>query len=225
MKKFIRNKKGKIITGAIFTVGILLFISIPVTAKVQNRLDHPEVVNEQNRDMIGKETFDNYVLKFQDGRYIDSNGITYSEADLNKEKQRTIPNNPIVKEIKLENFIPSSIVEFEAEEKNGYFISPEIITINGSLSVLTKTNGEGWDFKPGEKLSIRFKKYNSEVVTHQNLMIGVIKDGILNKGEIFDKLERKYELTISDPGTYYIYLLNASSDTITLKNGEVIISQ
>ncbi|WP_152399117.1 hypothetical protein [Paenibacillus cellulositrophicus] len=248
MKKFMNSKKGKIITGTVLTIGILLIISVPVTAEVQNKLNRqgivneqnklnqpdkvnkqnklnqPVIVNEQNRDMIGEETQDNYILKYQDGKYVDSDGNKYSEAELSNKIQKTIPNNPIVKQIKMENFVPSSIVEFETKESNGVFNSPEIITINGSLSVLTKINGEGWDLKPNEKVSFSFEKYKSKVVDSQKLIVGLIKNGTLNNGDIFDKIEGKYEFTVSEPGIYYIYFVNASSESITLKNGHVLIS-
>jgi hypothetical protein len=104
-------------------------------------------------------------------------------------------------------------------------ISPEIFTINGSVNILTKTNGEGWDIKEGDKIEYDFEKYQSEVVENQNLLIGYIKDGVLIKGEEFRQLKGEYKLSINEPGKYYVYLISASSDPIALKNGTLKISK
>ncbi|MEC0240186.1 hypothetical protein P4H66_10035 [Paenibacillus dokdonensis] len=97
------------------------------------------MITDENRDQIGKETFSDYYIVNREGEIIDSleNEVTQEE------KSMGVPENRIIKQINLENFMPSSIVEFEGKEENGVTISPELLTINGSVNILTKTNGEG----------------------------------------------------------------------------------
>ncbi|WP_054402369.1 hypothetical protein [Paenibacillus solani] len=134
-------------------------------------------------------------------------------------------NNRIITKIMEDNFIPSSIIELETKEKNGVYISPEIITVNGSLSVLTDTNGRGWELKAGNSVEYVFEKYKSEVVEYQNILIGYVKDGVLNPSQKFDQLKGNYNLTIEESGRYYFYIINASSDTIALKEGELRLTK
>jgi hypothetical protein len=195
-----KNKKrtlfGVIIVGVIVITGISILLP-----DNQGMLKQPVLITDDNRHLIGKET------------------IEFSQDKLLKQTQTSIPTNRMIKQINEENFIPSSIVEFKTKEENGVFISPEIITINGSISVLTNPNGGGWYLKAGDKIGYAFQKYESEVIANQKLLIGFIKDGVLNKGQEFNQLKGDYTLTIEESGEYHVFLLNASSDTIALKDG------
>jgi hypothetical protein len=189
-------------------------------AEIYPKLKQPELITDENRQLVGKETYADYSIIYRNGKYVDSNGNEISQV-----VDTDIPDSRIVKKILHDTYVPSSIVEFETLEKNGSFISPEIITINGSLSILTKKNGEGWNLKVGDKVSFSFEKYISEVVSNQNLVIGYIKDGVLVYGKGFSQSAGTYELTISEAGEYYIYLINASSDSISMKEGNLKISE
>lgn len=216
-----------VIFGGILFGAIVLTTSTTLIAykQKQNELNKSVLITDENRDQIGKETFSDYYIVNRDGKFINSLGNEISQEEILKKKSVSVPENRIIKQINLENFMPSSIVEFEGREENGVTISPEILTINGSVNILTKTNGEGWDLKKGDKIEYDFAKYQSEVVENQNLLIGYIKEGVLNKGEEFRQLKGEYRLAISDPGKYYVYLICASSDPIFLKNGTIKISR
>ncbi|MNW44727.1 hypothetical protein D3C74_219660 [compost metagenome] len=204
---------------------ISLITLTSVLAANQRMLRSSELLTDDNKQLIGKETISEYHIVYRDGKYIDSYGNEISEGDLLKSTQNSIPKNRIIQQINLNNFIPSSIVEFETKLIDRMFISPEIITINGSVSILTKSDGEGWDLELGDQIRFVFDKYPSEVIDNQKLLIGYIKDGILNQGQVSDQLKGEYLLNIDDSGEYYVFLLNVSSDPISLKKGTLMISK
>jgi hypothetical protein len=210
---------------AIMLIALIFIISVPAIAEKKLFLKQPELITDTNRSLIGKETTDGFYIICRDGKYLDSKGNELSESDLSSRIISNIPDNRIVKQINDDIFIPSSIVEFETKEENGNFISPEIITINGSLSIFTKKDGQGWDLKSGDTISFTFKKYKSEVVANQSLLIGYIKDGTLMEADSFTSLDGTYQHTIDDAGNYYIYLINASSDSISLYQGTLKINK
>ncbi|MGG3284420.1 hypothetical protein [Paenibacillus solani] len=199
-------------------IGIIVVGLSTSTACTPKEIKQPELITDSNRHLIGKETTGDYMIS-RNGVFIDSNGIEYSLEELKNRTRNGLPQNRIITKIMEENFMPSSIFELETNEKNGVFISPEIITVNGSLSVLTDTNGRGWELKAGDSVEYVFEKYRSEVVENQNMLIGYVKDGVLYPSQKFDQLKGKYNLTIEESGQYYFYIINASSDTIALKEG------
>jgi hypothetical protein len=74
----------------------------------------------------------------------------------------------------------------------------------------------------GDTLEFNFEKYKSRVVNQQNLIIGYIKDGVMYEGEAYQQLSDSYVLEAQDKGEYFLYLLSASSDYLTLKQGELV---
>ena len=161
---------------------------------------------------------------YRNGVYIDSNGVEYSPEELKNRTRNGLPENRIVTKIMEENYMPSSIFELETREKRSIYF-PEIITVNGSLNVLTDTNGSGWELKAGDSVEYVFEKYKSEVVENQNILIGYVKDGVLYPSQKFDQLKGNYNLTIKESGKYYFYIINASSDTIALKEGALRLTK
>ncbi|MNW47275.1 hypothetical protein D3C74_246010 [compost metagenome] len=202
---------------------ISLIVLSSVLASNHLPLTKSELLTDDNRHLIGKETISNYYVIYQNGKYIDSNGKEISKDELLSKSQDQIPENRIIQHINLKNFAPSSIVEFKTDSQDGMFISPEIITINNSVSTLTKSDGKGWELEKGNKIRFDLTKYPSEVIENQKLMIGYVKDGVLNEGQVFEQLDGEYAVEVADPGVYYLYLINVSSDPISLKNGTLII--
>lgn len=223
-EKKILGMKKLILGGTLVGVFVLVSsITLIADHQKKNMVEKSVLITDENRNQIGKESFSDYYIVNHNGKFIDSLGNEISQEELLQKKTEGIPKNRIIKQIKFENFNPSSITEFEGQENNEVTILPEIFTINGSVNILTKTNGEGWDLKEGDKLEYDFEKYQSEVVENQNLIIGYIKDGVLIKGEEFRQLKGEYELPIKESGKYYVYLISASSDPISLKNGTIKI--
>lgn len=94
--------------------------------------------------------------------------------------------------------------------------------INGSVNVITNSDDSAWEFRQKDLITLKFEKYESEI-ENQNLIIGIIQDGVLRKGESYRDLEGEYTYEVLQDGEYYIYLLNGSSDPISLKKGEIKI--
>ncbi|HEY2494424.1 MAG TPA: hypothetical protein VGI33_16160 [Paenibacillus sp.] len=112
--KKILNMKILIFGGILFGV-IVLTTSITLMAdkQKQNEFKKSVLITDENRDQIGKETFSDYYIVNQEGKLIDSLGNEISQKELLKKKSVGIPENRIIKRIKFENFMPSSIIEFE----------------------------------------------------------------------------------------------------------------
>ncbi|MGG4093485.1 hypothetical protein [Paenibacillus lautus] len=205
-------------------IGIIVVGLSTIIACNPKEIKETQLITDYNRHLIGKETSGDYMI-YRNGVYIDSNGIEYSLEELKNRTRNGLPENRIITKIMEENFMPSSIFELETKEKNGVFISPEIITVNGSISVLTDTNGRGWELKAGDSVEYVFEKYRSEVIEKQNILIGYVKDGVLYPSQKFDQLKGNYNLTIDESGQYYFYIINASSDTIALKEGTLRLTK
>ncbi|MGG3281100.1 hypothetical protein [Paenibacillus solani] len=205
-------------------IGTMAFGLSTIIACTPKEVKQTELITDTNRHLIGKESSGDYMI-YRNGVYIDSNGVEYSPEELKNRTRNSLPENRIITETMEENFIPPSIFEIETKEKNGVFISPEIITVNGSVNVLTDTNGRGWELKAGDSVEYEFEKYKSEVVEYQNIFIGYVKDGVLNPWQKFDQLMGNYNLTIEESGQYYFYIINASSDTIALKEGALRLTK
>ena len=94
--------------------------------------------------------------------------------------------------------------------------------VNNSACILTKEDGTGFHLKKGDKIEYNFEKYKSKVVEQQTLIIGYVKDGVMYQGETYNDLKDSYTLVAQDDGDYFIYLLSASSDYLTLKQGNLI---
>lgn len=173
-----------------------------------NDLFGAELVTSENVGLIGKEIIDHSDQKVTHGE----------EIGTSNESENVIAENRIIKGLANDNIVlPSSISEFEV--KNG--VTPEIIMTNGSMAVFYLNNYEGWSCKTGDTLTFSFEKYESEVVSNQTLVIGYIRDGILYEGESFENMSGCYELSVKEEGEYNIYIISATSDYLTLKQGSI----
>ena len=102
-------------------------------------------------------------------------------------------------------------------------VTPEMIFPNGAMAVITRADSEGWNCEIGDKLVCEFEKYPLESNKNQGLAIGYIADGIIYEPELYQSsLEVSYEVDIENDGEYYIYIVGASSDPVSLKEGEVV---
>lgn len=138
--------------------------------------------------------------------------------------QEEIPENRIIKEIQINDFSPSSIIEIITDKDDtSSYSTPEIILVNNSVCVLTKEDGSGWDLEKGDILEYHFDKYPSSVVDRQTLLIGYVKNNVMYEGEIYRQLSGSYTLDVQEKGEYFLYLLSASSDYLTLKQGEIYL--
>ena len=200
---------------------LVIILTIPTYAAVNYILEASMPVNETNKNFIGKEIQDTYYIIYRDGKYIDSNGKV---VDMNiTDTKSVLASSRIVSKIEQPNFMPNSIVEIESVDyTHNKCAYPELILINGSACILTSKNAQGWNLSAGDQLAFNFDKYPSEVVDKQNLIIGVVKDGVLLEGNSFWDDKGEYSYIAKEKGLYYIYLISGSSDYLTLKESTVI---
>lgn len=203
-------------------IAILLFSCISVYAALDS-LSSSTLIDDSNRSLIGTEIHDSSYIICKDGVYNNEKGEEINIDKLEK-PGNGFPESRIVKSSKITNFIPSSIVEFPTEESTGIFISPEIILVNNSLCILTKDSGNGWELSENDMITYSFEKYGSDLIDNQTLIVGYIKDGVMYEGEAFDDLVGEYNFSPSESGKYYLYLLSASSDYLSLKKGGLEIN-
>jgi hypothetical protein len=197
---------------------------VPITVKAANylMLTRSAVVDDSSRSLIGTEVIDKNYIIYKNGTYINAKGEVIDLDKLSK-AQEGIPENRIIKEIQIDNYSPSSIVEVIVDKVGDHsYSSPEIILFNNSACVLTKEDGSGWNLDKGDTLEFDFEKYKSSVVNQQNLIIGYVRDGVMYQGETYQQLSASYALKVQDKGEYFIYLISASSDYLSLKQGELL---
>lgn len=224
MKKLNKEKfmYKRLVQTVCFTLFVCLLVPVTARAAIHLILMRSSIVDDSNRSLIGTEIIDKNYIIYKNGTYINARGEV---IDLEKliNAQEGIPENRIINEIEIDNYTPSSIVEVIVDKtgENAYS-SPEIILVNNSVSVLSKEDGSGWILDKGDTLEYKFEKYKSSVVDKQNLIVGYVKDGVMYQGETYQQLSDSYVLKAQDKGEYFIYLLSASSDYLTVKQGELV---
>jgi hypothetical protein len=61
----------------------------------------------------------------------------------------------------------------------------------------------------------------NQLVENQTLVIGVIKDGVLKEGIPFRSKDGVFTFTAEEDGEYFLYLLSASTEYQTIREGIV----
>lgn len=173
---------------------------------IEKSINHAEYLTDKNKNLIGTE--------------IQESGIS-SQND-SKENLNSIPYKNIISSTDEKVLPPSSIDEFILKEENNKYITPEIITVNGSMSLFIKKDGSGIKLNKGQSLTINFNKYKSK---SQNILIGYILNGKMMNGKDFADLSGSYTITATESGEYYLYIINASSDYVAFKEGNIVISE
>lgn len=175
-----------------------------------------QVVNDENRAFIGKEVI------------VDINDVVIVNPEEEEKiaesgnKELVLRNSHIVKCIDSEMVQPSSIDEFPVIDG----MIPEVIMTNGAAVIFYHGNYKGWKCDVGDKLIFDFSKYESEVVEEQALVLGYVLDGVMyNSEEVFRKVDGRYEFSIESAGEYYIYVISATSDYLTLREGEIKVEK
>ncbi len=207
---------------ALIAAAVLLMSSFTVYASV-NHIFYAEKIDESNKHLVGSEATGPHILY--------DNGVYYNEnnevIDINAALQSSsvIPDNRIVESIDIPDFYPPAIVEFLTQNENNGYASPDIIMHNAVVCVLTQGDGNarGWNLEKGDKLTYSFEKYDSEVLSYQTLGIGYIKDGVMYPWDYYKEQSGIYTQEIKEAGEYYIYLINLSSDYLSIKEGMISI--
>ena len=199
-----------------FAVVILAGI-ITVTIKNRNRLLEPvpQLVTSQNRNMIGKinkvKADTGYVIKDPEGTIVESEGQT----------GRPEMKNNLICTYYDEDFEPSAITNIETTKEDDIYQIPELMFFNSNIVIFTQNN-VGWNLQKGDQINLSFEKYPSEI-ENQAIEIGVLYNKALNKGEVLRDLEGTYTYTAEEPGEYYLYMIGGSTESITLKSGEIAV--
>ena len=199
-----------------FAVVILAGI-ITVTIKNRNRLLEPvpQLVTSQNRNMIGKinkvKADTGYVIKDPEGTIVESKGQT----------GRPEMKSNLICTYYDEDFEPSAITNIETTKEDDIYQIPELMFFNSNIVIFTQNNA-GWNLQKGDQINLSFEKYPSEI-ENQAIEIGVIYNKALNKGEVLRDLEGTYTYTAEEPGEYYLYMIGGSTESITLKSGEIAV--
>lgn len=171
-----------------------------------------ELVTDENEGLIGKEVIDNSKSEITHGE----------ESNTENNAGNVITESHIIKSVADDNIVlPLSVSEFKVENDT----TPEIIMTNGSMAVFYLEDYAGWNCKAGDILTFSFEKYESDVVSNQVLVIGYIKDGVMYDGESFGSLSGSYELKVREGGEYNLYIISATSDYLTLKQGTINLSK
>lgn len=217
-KKTFRYKR---ILKTVCLILLITIIPVPVKAAINFIFTQTTLLNDSNRNLIGTEIIDKNYIVYSNGTYKNAKGDVVDFDELSKYQEK-LPDNRIINEVRLENFLPSSIVEIVTSNisKDSYNL-PEIMLVNSSVCVLTKEDGTGWNLKKGDTLEYNFEKYKSNISAKQTLIVGYVKDGVMYSGQSFIDLKDSYVLKAEDDGEYYVYLLSASSDYLTLKDGQL----
>lgn len=120
----------------------------------------------------------------------------------------------IIKEIEIENYQPVSIITSKVN-KNGTLSN--LAVANAELLILTNNEGNSWNMNTGDCFDFTFEKEESHI-KNQQIIIGYIHDGTLTDGEVYASLTGNYIYTVEEEGTYYLYIIGASSDDVLLKD-------
>ncbi len=161
-------------------------------------------VDDSNRDKIGKEIED-------DSNLTDTVGTEMTE-------QEYLLESSIITNLAKDVACPSSITDMKVE----YDAIPEIIMTNGSAVVFYQKDYNGLECSAGETLDVSIETYDSDVVENQKYVVGYVLNGIMYDGEICQG-DDNVKINVREEGEYFIYIINATSDYLTIKSGSVVI--
>lgn len=197
---------------------VLLIAAVPGYALMRGKLNISSVVTDENRYLVGTQTEDEYyIIIDDDGTCTDSFGNKGTVEEIISLNELPYTSD-IVKEIDDPVIKPSSFAEIRSERHFGRsYAYPPIILVNNSPCILTDDNGEGWYLDEGDTINVEITEDKIVGLRKQNMIIGCIQDGVLKSGVQLKEISDGYKLTAKDSGTYYIYLLSASSDYLTLE--------
>lgn len=229
-KKRALKKSWKVyFLAAVLVVTAFSSVSFAVRKRDVRRSYGAELVNETNQDLVGKElSAETSKIYDEKGNWVneDEYKAIYGEPYSDLFDWKTCP---LIREVDSDNCIPRTIDEFAVQEKEGTYVTPEVIFSNGAMVIFVKEDGSGWHLKKGERLLFEAEEYPSEIgwgkgqrVIYQYISNGtLIRDTSLEKEKV--SLEQSYEVTAEETGEYYICLTGGSSDPITMKKGTITV--
>lgn len=131
----------------------------------------------------------------------------------------------IINKDQIKTVFASTITNITVKENNGRYEIPELLTNNGDLVIFTKTDDSGWHLNKGEQLTIHYvldlKTNMQSDPKGENMEIGYIKNGELNRGGLKKEKEFSYTVTADAAGEYYFYTENFSAGKIIIASGSI----
>lgn len=177
-------------------------------------MNHATIIDDENEKFVGKEVQDNSQLessKSSKGFFGNQGAGTAALEDVRE--------NAVVDSFADGVLNPINITNFQTTDN----MTPEVIIPNGSAATFGQTDSVGWVCNVGEELVYQFEKYPSESIDQQSLVVGYILDGVMYPGEKNAELNGEYRVKVEKKGEYFIYVINAASDPLSLKNGGIHI--
>lgn len=185
-----------------------------------------EEINDTNREYVGK-------------RLMAADVTVVSLAEIREEaasrvKRRKKPEIQyempgFIKNIESEEHLPYAMDTFEAKKEDGYYMTPEVIFTNNAMVIFTKEGNRGWKLKKGQTLHFEAEEYPSEInwgrgqtIIYTHIMNGKLMNEEY-EGRGRHELLQKYDLQAEKDGEYYLCLVGASSDSISIKNGRLYV--
>lgn len=178
---------------------------------ILTNINSATLIDDENEKFIGKEVHDNNQLKSSKGFPKDQGAGNSNLEDALK--------NAVVASFADDVVKPMNITNFQTTDN----MTPEVIIPNGSAATFGQTDSVGWKCDVGDELVYQFEKYPSEAIDQQTLVVGYVLDGVMYPGEKFTELSGEYRFNIEVPGEYFIYVVNAASDPLSLQNGSIDI--
>ena len=175
------------------------------------------LIDDSNRHLVGKESYMSYTIIKADEE------LPPAEAPSDEVWETA----PLIKSHKNVVITPNTITEFAVTGDSGRYTTPEIIFGNNDLVIFEKEDGSGWKLDKGETLVFQVTEYESEINWGRGQIISFYyicnRDILKGKTEPRKALDQTFEITAEKDGEYYICLLGASSDPISLKEGSIVI--
>lgn len=185
-----------------------------------------EEINDANRAYVGKELKAGHTAEVRKESEIREEAAAGMSSRMESERTYELPG--FIKGIESYEKLPYAMDTFESKKEDGYYTTPEIIFTNNSMVIFTKEGEKGWELKKGQILHFETEEYPSQINwgRGQTIIYTYILDGkLMNKdyGDGRHGLSQKYDLKAEKSGEYYLCLIGASSDPISIKSGRLYV--
>lgn len=220
---FIKEKNSYNPLEGMITDGDCDWIDVDGLRKIFN--GNAALITDRNRDWIGKEMVGEAVV-IPSGQWEEyQEEMAEKSKNWKKERIERILSSDYISSIDDEmTYLPWTVNSFASEEKDGEYITPEVIFGNGAMIIFTKPDGTGWKLNKGQSIEFQAEQYELERENAskggQQLYFGYICDGRYYKGTEDGEMLHCYSKVADKDGEYFITIISTSS-IITLKNGYV----
>ena len=205
-----------------FLIAAVLVLTVAAISFADENEFRGQLITDENRHLVGKETMadaDAILI-------IDKDGNIVSGKEPIPPTKEVWEKSTVVKRVK-GDLIPSSVTEIAVKKEGDVYITPEIITWNADVVILTKEDGNGWELEKGQSLILDVDLYPSEGFGKKGQIVVFYK---IYNGTFFSEdrdsersIEKHYEIKANRKGEYYIAFGNNSSDSISFKEGVIKI--